>query len=163
MAYLDESLGKSEVVVARARLSWLYMVEAGACLLIAAGAVAVSFASGLEHGAAGVVAAAALILGLALFLGIMLPVWTTEVGVTNQRLIVKRGILGRSTEELELWSIEQVDLKQTPLDRVFGFGRLVVSGTGDDAMTLPLICSALSFRKSVQEAINEARPNHQRP
>jgi hypothetical protein len=31
----------------------------------------------------------------------MLPLWTTEMGVTNHRFIFKRGWLRRSTDELQ--------------------------------------------------------------
>ncbi len=162
MAYIEQSLGKNEVIVAHARIAWAYAVAAVVSLLAGVAIAGLLLGSGLEQSVARVAAAIAGILGLGLFLGIMIPVWTTEVGVTNQRLIVKRGVLGRDTEELELWSIEEVDLKQNPLDRVLGFGRLVISGTGDDDMTLPLISNALDFRKAVQESINAARPNHPR-
>ena len=42
----------------------------------------------------------------------LLPIWTTEIGVTDQRLIFKRGLLWRTTQELQLRAIEEVNLDQ---------------------------------------------------
>lgn len=155
MSYIRESLGEKERLLATAHIAWGYKV--GAALVVLAGAIVAVMlpAFGLESGkvAIAIVALSLIVAGV-----IMAPVWTTEIGVTSQRLIVKRGILGRTTEELQLWSIEQVDLKQDPLSRLLGFGNLIVSGTGDDDMRLPLISNALEFRKAVQQAISDARP-----
>ena len=155
MSYILESLGERERLLATAHIAWAYKVAAGLVLL--AGVLLALHAFGLESGMVAVAIVALSLIGAGV---IMAPVWTTEIGVTSQRLIVKRGILGRTTEELQLWSIEQVDLKQDPLSRLFGFGNLVVSGTGDDDMRLPLISNALEFRKAVQQAISDARPNN---
>jgi uncharacterized membrane protein YdbT with pleckstrin-like domain len=100
----------------------------------------------------------ACVAGIAGFVAVMVPVWTTEIAVTNQRLVVKKGLFTRSSEELQLWSIEEVDWEQGLLDRFFGFGRLIICGTGDEDMRLPLISDALAFRKAVQQAISEVRP-----
>ena len=41
----------------------------------------------------------------------------TEYGLTNKRVIVKTGVIGRSTEELNLTKVETVELRQTILGR----------------------------------------------
>ncbi len=157
MSYILESLGERERLLATAHIAWAYKVAAGLVLLAGVLLAFGLHAFGLESGMVAVAIVALSLIGAGV---IMAPVWTTEIGVTSQRLIVKRGILGRTTEELQLWSIEQVDLKQDPLSRLFGFGNLIVSGTGDDDMRLPLISNALEFRKAVQQAISDARPNN---
>jgi hypothetical protein len=43
--------------------------------------------------------------GVVLFVATMGPRWTTEIGVTNQRFIFKRGLIWRSTHELQLRAI----------------------------------------------------------
>ncbi len=158
MSYIDKSLGPGERILGRAYLAWTFTALAVLALL-ACLAVAGAAHYLLGNPAVTALAAAA---GVAAFAALMLPVWTTEVAVTNQRLVVKRGWLSRSSEEIELWSIEQVDWRQDAIDRLFGFARLVVCGTGDDDMHLPLISHALEFRRAVQQAVSEARPG-QRP
>jgi len=43
--------------------------------------------------------------------------------VTNQRLIFKRGLLWRSTQELQLRAIEEVNLEQGLVGRLLNFWR----------------------------------------
>ena len=61
---------------------------------------------------------------------VWIVLWTTEIAVTNRRLIYKRGWIARRTEEINLRRIEEVNLKQGVLGRIFGWGRLRVHGTG---------------------------------
>jgi membrane protein YdbS with pleckstrin-like domain len=157
MSYIDQSLGPHERIIARAQLAWIYRVSAWLTLLgVLAGAG--TLFSAVDHPVARMAAGGLAIAGAIAFVAIMIPNWTTEIAVTNQRLIVKRGLLSRSSEELQLWSIEEVDWEQGPLDRLAGFGHLVICGTGDEDMRLPLISDALAFRKALQHAINDARP-----
>ena len=65
-----------------------------------------AYASGHGEVALGLLAA-----GVVLFVAIMGPLWTTEIGVTNQRFIFKRGLIWRSTHELQLRAIEEVNLE----------------------------------------------------
>ena len=46
--------------------------------------------------------------------------------VTTQRLILRRGVLGRDLVQLRLQRISEVHTTRTPLERVIGSGRLVV-------------------------------------
>jgi membrane protein YdbS with pleckstrin-like domain len=157
MSYIEQSLGPHERLIARAYLPWLYRVFAYLVLIGGIALAAGAFFVLQERSAALVTAGVALSAALAAFVAIMIRVWTTEIAVTNQRLVFKRGWLRRSSDELELFSIEEVDWEQSLLVRVFGFGRLMIYGTGEEEMRLPLISGALAFRKAVQEAINEAR------
>jgi uncharacterized membrane protein YdbT with pleckstrin-like domain len=154
MSYLERSLGENETLIAVARFHWLYWAGAWCALVLSLAAAAFLFAS-VQAPVSAVILAG---FGLAVFLAIMIPVWTTEIGVTSQRLVVKRGFLTQRTEEVELWAIEEVDLEQDLLGRLFGFGSIVVQGTGDDEMRIPAIAAPLVFRKAVQTAISQSRP-----
>src|SRR3954453_4974369 len=105
MGYIDSTLGRNEALYYTARFHWSYHAAAwGAlCLLLAIG-FAIS-ASGLP-----LVGLPIILLGVAVFLGIMIPIWTTEIGVTSQRLIYKRGLFERTTDELQLRAIEGVNV-----------------------------------------------------
>lgn len=162
MSYIDKSLGQNERVIARARLSWLY--RAGAWTALGAGLAVAGTLFFVLHDrtvVSTVAASLAALTGVAAFLNLMIPVWTTEIAVTNQRLIIKKGLFRHSSEELQLWSIEEVDWEQGLIDRLFGIGRLVVCGTGDEDMRLPPISDALTFRRAVQQAISEVAPRRQ--
>ena len=55
---------------------------------------------------------------------------TIEHGVTNKRVIYKRGIVSRHTEEMKLGSIETVEIDQGIWGRILGFGDIKVTGRG---------------------------------
>ncbi len=86
-------------------------------------------------------------------------VTTTEIGLTNRRLIVKRGFPSRHTQEMELRAIEEIELDQGVLGRLLGYGRIDVQGTGDDNVKVPAIADPLAFLRAVEGAIGDARPS----
>jgi uncharacterized membrane protein YdbT with pleckstrin-like domain len=153
MGYIDHSLGRNETLLYRARFPWFYRVGAWTLLFVFLVAGAVAHANDLRW-----VAAALWLVGLVLFLTAMVPVWTTEIGVTNQRLIYKTGLIWRNTHEVQLRAIEEVDLHQGVLGRLLDFGRLQVHGTGADDVVLPNIDDPVGLRKALQEGMASAQP-----
>jgi uncharacterized membrane protein YdbT with pleckstrin-like domain len=156
MGYIEQTLGANERLVAKAHFHWLYYAAAGLALAVSLGIAAFL----ISNGFASFWAWGATLIGFVALLSILIPIWTTEIGVTTQRLVLKRGFVQRSIDELQLWAIESVNLQQSLLGRLLGFGRLVAQGTGDDSITLPIIADPLSFRKAIQDAIGHAsQPN----
>jgi Bacterial PH domain len=86
----------------------------------------------------------------------MVPIWTTEIGVTNHRFIFKRGWLRRTTDELQLSSIEEVNLEQGAFGRLLGYGRLVLHGTGVNDIRLPRLADPVGLRRALQEGMGAA-------
>ena len=76
------------------------------------------------------------IVGVIIFLAIMIPIWTTEIGVTNQRVIYKKGLISRETSEIQLGAIEEVSLRQDVLGRILDYGKLEIHGTGEEQIVL---------------------------
>jgi len=148
MSYIDHSLGRSETLLYRARFPWFYPGCAWALLLGLVAASLWAYASGHAE-----VALALLAAGLVLFVAIMGPLWTTEIGVTNQRFIFKRGLIWRSTQELQLRAIEEVNLEQDLLGRICDCGRLRLNGTGVDDIRLPLLADPIGLRKALQDGM----------
>src|SRR5262245_58411513 len=97
MSYIDDSLGQNETVLYRAHFPWFYHTGAWVLLIVLAAAALISFTK--EHS---LLAALLALAGLSAFLVILLPVWTTRIGVTNRRLVYQRGLLWRATHELQL-------------------------------------------------------------
>ena len=75
--------------------------------------------------------------------------WTDGTGV---RRIVKRGWLARSTDEIPLRSIEQVNFQQGLIGRLLGYGQVDVHGTGVDNLVIPPIADPLRFVKAIEDA-----------
>ena len=89
---------------------------------------------------------------LTLFLAPLIAYLTDEFAVTNQRVIAKAGVISRRTIEMNLDKIESVNVKQTILGRILGYGNVTVIGTGGTSEPVTFISKPLDFRKAFQEA-----------
>ena len=74
---------------------------------------------------------------------------TTEVAVTNKRIIYKRGFISRYTIEMHLDKVESVDVDQSILGRIFGYGDIIIRGVGASLEPLRNIESPIEFRSHV--------------
>ncbi|HUI95010.1 MAG TPA: PH domain-containing protein [Xanthobacteraceae bacterium] len=75
--------------------------------------------------------------------------WTTEMAVTNRRIIFKRGFIRRHTIEMNLDKVESVDVDQSLLGRIFDYGDILVRGVGVGIEPLKNIGSPIAFRNHV--------------
>jgi uncharacterized membrane protein YdbT with pleckstrin-like domain len=75
--------------------------------------------------------------------------WTTEIDVTDRRIVFKRGFIRRHTVEMNMDKVESVDVDQSILGRIFDFGDIVVRGTGVGIEPLHNIQAPLQFRNYV--------------
>ena len=53
--------------------------------------------------------------------------WTTEIAVTDRRVIYKRGFIRRHTIEMNMDKIESVDVDQSALGRILDYGTITIS------------------------------------
>ena len=86
-----------------------------------------------------------------LFIAPLIDRWTNEFAITNKRVIIKIGFFRRRTIELNLTKIESVNVLQSVLGRILGFGSIVIVGTGGTKEIFPNIRGPLKFRKKFQE------------
>jgi len=77
---------------------------------------------------------------------------TTEIAITDTRLIYKTGVVARNVGEMSIDRIEGVNVLQSILGRVFGYGRLAVRGMGIGEVVLPPIENPLAFRQAIEKA-----------
>ena len=88
---------------------------------------------------------------LLLFLHIWLVINSTELALTNKRVIAKTGIFTQQTSELLLGQIESVEVEQGLLGRFLNYGTVTVKGTGGGAAPASGIVDPMAFRRAVQE------------
>src|SRR5262245_11599096 len=151
MGYIEHSLGRSETLLYRARFPVFYFIAAWGVLL--ASVLGALLVDANDYGSWWI---GMVLVGVAAFFAILVPIWTTEIGVTNQRFIFKRGLLWRSTQELQLRAIEEVNLEQGLLGRLFNFGRLELRGTGVDDIRLPALADPMGLRRALQDGMAAA-------
>jgi uncharacterized membrane protein YdbT with pleckstrin-like domain len=75
--------------------------------------------------------------------------WTTEIAVTDRRIIYKRGFIRRHTIEIHMDKVESVDVDQSVPGRIFGYGTIVIHGTGSSTEPLRMIESPIALRNQV--------------
>ena len=66
-------------------------------------------------------------------------------------IIIKVGLISRRTLEMNLSKIESVNVNQSVLGRLLGYGTIVVVGTGGSKEPFAVISAPLEFRKKFQE------------
>ena len=74
---------------------------------------------------------------------------TTELAITDRRVIYKTGLLARHTLEMNRGKVESVDVNQSVLGRMFGFGTIVLRGTGGSLEPMRMISDPLVFRSHI--------------
>lgn len=85
---------------------------------------------------------------------------TSEVAVTDRRVIIKTGLVTRKTLELNLVKIESVAVDQSLLGRMFNSGTITIIGSGGTRESFRQIGAPLAFRRAVQEAIEDYTERH---
>lgn len=128
--YVDKSLAPHEQILMRGRWPIVHWVMAWAALIFLGWLIA----------------------GVFIFIYAAVVMKTTEFAVTDKRVILKRGWLNRRTEELAVQSVEGVHLVQSIMGRIFGYGRLIVTGTGDARIVFPPMARPVAFRRAIEAA-----------
>jgi len=82
---------------------------------------------------------------------------SSEFAVTNKRVIIKLGVLTTRSMELLLTKVEGITVTQSIFGRMFGFGEIVITGSGGTQEPFHSIQAPLDFRLAVQAA-TDANP-----
>lgn len=77
---------------------------------------------------------------------------TTELAVTDKRVIAKTGLVQRRTIEMFLEKVESVQVDQSVLGRIFNYGSVTISGTGTHNAPFKNISDPLVFRRNFMAA-----------
>lgn len=97
------------------------------------------------------------VIGIPIAIYKYLVVRNTEQGVTNKRVVFKKGIISRSTDEMKLTSIETVEIDQSVAGRLFDFGDVKVTGRGISDLVFHRIADPLSVKKQIESVSHPAR------
>lgn len=142
--YVDKVLQPGEQVRYRASLHWI-LYWPGALLWILAAALYVATSNGLIQLVALLLFAA----GLVLLAREWFIWWTTEIAVTNRRVIYKTGFISRKTTEMHMDKVESVDVDQPVLGRILDFGDVIVRGAGSGIEPIRQVASPLELRNHI--------------
>ena len=136
MSYIDDSLIEGERVVHRARISWwsqFGMLLLGVVLLV-------------------------VVIGLFFLVAAWVRVKSTEIALTNRRVIAKYGFIRRNTVEIALEKVEALRVEQGVLGRMLDYGTIFISGAGTSVAPMRDIARPLEFRRRFMEATGTGTP-----
>lgn len=148
MSYVEGTLSKDEEIKEVVKLHWINYVITVFLILFAILIVCAYISAPNKEG-----------MGIWVCLFVWWPVYdflrlyTTEMVVTNKRVICRKGIIGVKTEELKYQKIESVEIKQSILGRIFGYGTLWFSGTGSSKVKFENIEDPWTIKSRVETII----------
>lgn len=179
MDYIRQSLGEDEELVHIARFHWMYTLSAVLNIVfsICLSAGIIVFAIKVDpmlpefmrtsdvapeggwlemvrevHPGVKMIAFLVLIIGLYRYAHMMIIKATTEIAITNRRLVYKRGLIARYVGEMNIDRIEGINVLQGFWGRIFNYGRIMVRGMGVGEVILPPIEAPILFRKAIEKA-----------
>ena len=132
MSYIDDSLIEGETIIHRARVSWwsqFGLLVLGVVLLV-------------------------VVVGLFFIIAAWIAVRSTEIAITNRRVIAKFGFIKRDTVEINLEKVEALRVEQGFLGRMLNYGTIFISGAGTSVAPIRNIADPLVFRRKFVEATN---------
>jgi uncharacterized membrane protein YdbT with pleckstrin-like domain len=134
LSYIDDSLIEGERLIHRARISWWSQF---ALLLLG-------------------VVTLVVVVGLIFLVIAWIRVRSTEVAITDRRVIAKFGFIRRHTVEINLDKVEALKVEQGFWGRILNYGTIYISGAGTSVAPIPDIADPLVFRRKFMEATNRS-------
>jgi uncharacterized membrane protein YdbT with pleckstrin-like domain len=134
VSYIDESLIEGENIIHRARVSWWSQF---ALLLLG-------------------IVTLVVVVGVVFLVIAWIRVRSTEVAITNRRVIAKFGFIKRHTVEINLDKVEALKVEQGFWGRILNYGTIYISGAGTSVAPIPDIADPLVFRRKFMEATNRS-------
>jgi uncharacterized membrane protein YdbT with pleckstrin-like domain len=154
MSYVGKTRGANEQTRYRTGYHCLYWLGAYA---LAAPAFAIAL-GGYPYDILDYVLGAGALLALPFGLIMLVRAYAAEFVVTSERFVVKRGLVSYAADEICLDTIEEVDIDESILGRLLGFGTLEVNGAGNAKIAVNFISRPDRLRREIQDARMQATP-----
>lgn len=100
------------------------------------------------------------LIGLWILIYTYIKTTTDEFAISNQRLIIKTGVISISTLELNLTKVETITVSQGIFGRIFNCGQIAIKGTGATICNLICINTPYDFRKQFQDVLGKYIPSN---
>ena len=158
-SYIDKALLPDERIVYFAHLHWVLYLK-GLMITIFGGVLGfyshaivnaifgTNFGSYLGKPLAGA-ALVIVIMGTALLAGAYLRQTSTELAVTNRRIIAKYGFISRTTFEIMISRVTGSNFEQTMVGRVMNYGTILVHGAGGEISPFDMVAHPEEFQRAL--------------
>lgn len=134
--YPDHLLTDDESVVAELRPHWRVLLVPLLVVLVVVAVVAV--VAGIDDAPSWALPAVGL-LGLVLVAGMAVPPVITRLFtlyvLTTERIVVRTGVISRSSKEIPIESISNVVFTQQVIERMLGYGDVLLESSGETSAT----------------------------
>lgn len=139
MKYIQQTLATDETLLAEGKISkWSLFHIYGAAIIFGVSIICLPISA-------------------MLLLYAWLKIRSTEMGITSKRVIRKSGVIVRDTSEIRLSKVESVSVKQGFLGRIFGYGDVIISGSGGNDAVMKGVRDPLKFRANLDAAADALR------
>ncbi len=169
MSYLQKMLLPDERLLYVATIHWVVFIP-GVLLTVIGGVLGASsyglagyllgsessFNPYVGHLLAGVSLVMAF-LGLILLTGALIRQSSTELAITNRRIIAKYGFISRATFEMLMDRVTGANFDQTITGRLMGYGTILVHGMGGDVSPFELISNPQLFQRTLMDQLERYR------
>lgn len=151
MSYVEKTLQPGETIIYRTRLHWIVFFPS--IVLFVAGLAAIIFGPHAQEEMVaklvGTLGYAMIVFALAMAISVWVQFISTEMAITNRRVVAKVGFIWRRTIEMERQKVESVSVDQSIIGRLLDYGTLIVRGTGSTLEPMANIDSPLEFRNKL--------------
>lgn len=167
MSYIEKVLLPDERIVYAATLHWIIYLP-GLIITVLGGLVGhfsydllfhvfgQNFAGYLAKPLAGAGLFVVLV-GVSLLSGAYMRQTSTELAVTNRRIIAKYGMVSRTTFEILVNRITGSNFDQTVAGRLLGYGTVLVHGAGGDISPFDEISDPQGFHQALMMVMERGR------
>ncbi len=156
MGYADENMQRGERIIYRTSLHWVIFLESFSILIMG---LIISYAGvryesflGSARDLVEWISLAVLAFGGLKFILEFIRLRSSEFVVTTDRVLIKVGVIQQTSTTMPLSKIESIEVDQSILGRVLGYGSLNITGTGTAESKFDLITNPLKFRRKMQLA-----------
>ena len=129
MPYIQQSLSQDEQIVVLATPHWIYWRWFALWVILAVPTFGVTLIFAIVE---------------------YIKIKSLEMGATSKRIIVKKGVFSRSTDEIKISSIETIGMEQSFWGRVFNYGTIDITGRGNAKIFFINISDPLSVKKVIE-------------
>ena len=148
--YARATLGPNESPIFRTSLHWIILLRFVCMTLLAFLFLALPFAIAVQALTGSQLGWFALPLPAFIMVAPVVAWASSELVITNARVLIKTGIIRRQTLEMFVTKIESIAIDQGFLARLFDYGTVIVRGTGGFEERFETIARPLEFRNWVQ-------------
>ena len=144
MSYIKKTLTDDEKIIIFQRTHWIFWFWPGAFVLIPL----IGFLFLWPE-----VCLWILPIDLLLLLFFYLKYISTENVTTSKRIILKIGFIRLNTDELRNEKIENIQIEQSIIGKILGYGNLEFRGVGGSPVIFKLISNPISMKKKIENII----------